>query len=143
MFDYPISSQPWRNSDAEFSEVCEIPFDFNCTPSLFDIFSNVPILNVTECGWKTETQPLSLSYTLDGTNQIGLGRYKRAAFQRLSDETGKLHYGTPSGIDNSVITYARPFYFARGEELGTFQVGRTSTIVIGDTGITRRQRKIQ
>ncbi len=48
----------------------------------------------------------------------------------------KLHHGTPSGIDNTVITYARPVYFVRGQPIETFTVGAPFTIVIGDTGIS-------
>lgn len=58
----------------------------------------------------------------------------------------KLHHGTPSGIDNTVITYAKPVYFIKhppspgrrgaGGEVETFTVGVPFTIVIGDTGIT-------
>ena len=51
-------------------------------------------------------------------------------------EIEKLHHGTPSGIDNTVITYARPVYFVRGRSIETFKVGRPFTIVIGDTGIS-------
>jgi mevalonate kinase len=50
-------------------------------------------------------------------------------------EIEKLHHGTPSGIDNTVITYARPVYFIRGEPIQTLQAGAPFTIVIGDTGI--------
>ena len=60
-------------------------------------------------------------------------------------EIEKLHHGTPSGIDNTVVTYAKPVYFVKnlpspsgrgtGGEVETFSVGRPFTIVIGDTGI--------
>ena len=50
-------------------------------------------------------------------------------------EIEKLHHGTPSGIDNTVITYAKPVYFMKGKPLETFKVGKPFTIVIGDTGI--------
>ncbi len=53
----------------------------------------------------------------------------------LAYETEKLHHGTPSGIDNTVITYARPVYFVRGQPIDTFQAGQPFTIVIGDTGL--------
>jgi mevalonate kinase len=46
-----------------------------------------------------------------------------------------LHHGTPSGIDNTVITYAKPVYFVMGQQMETFKVGTPFTIVIGDTGI--------
>jgi len=53
----------------------------------------------------------------------------------LAYEIEKLHHGTPSGIDNTVITYAKPVYFMKGKPLETFKVGKPFTIVIGDTGI--------
>jgi mevalonate kinase len=52
----------------------------------------------------------------------------------LAYEIEKLHHGTPSGIDNTVITYAKPVYFVRGQPIQTFSVARAFTIVIGDTG---------
>ena len=51
-------------------------------------------------------------------------------------EIEKLHHGTPSGIDNTVITYAKPVYFVKGHPIETFRVGRPFTIVIGDTGVS-------
>lgn len=51
-------------------------------------------------------------------------------------EIEKIHHGTPSGIDNTVVTYARPVYFIKGQSLETFTVGRPFTIVIGNTGIS-------
>jgi mevalonate kinase len=59
------------------------------------------------------------------------GRVNKLAF-----EAEKLHHGTPSGIDNSVVTYARPVYFIKGQPVKPFRVGAPFTIVIGDTGIS-------
>jgi mevalonate kinase len=59
------------------------------------------------------------------------GRVNKLAF-----EAEKLHHGTPSGIDNSVVTYARPVYFIKGRPVKYFRVGAAFTIVIGDTGIS-------
>lgn len=47
----------------------------------------------------------------------------------------RLHHGTPSGIDNTVITYAKPVYFVKGQPIETFKVGQPFTFVIADTGI--------
>jgi mevalonate kinase len=51
-------------------------------------------------------------------------------------EIEKLHHGTPSGIDNTVVTYAKPVYFIKGQPIETFRVGKPFTMVIGDTGIS-------
>lgn len=50
-------------------------------------------------------------------------------------EIEKIHHGTPSGIDNTVITYAKPVYFVKGQPIETFKVGQPFTFVIADTGI--------
>ena len=50
-------------------------------------------------------------------------------------EIEKLHHGTPSGIDNTVVTYARPVYFVKEQPIETFKVGNPFTILIADTGI--------
>jgi mevalonate kinase len=46
-----------------------------------------------------------------------------------------LHHGTPSGIDNTTITYARPVYFIKGHPVQTLQVAQSFTLVIGDSGV--------
>ena len=70
----------------------------------------------------------------------------------LAYQIEKIHHGTPSGIDNTVVTYAKPVFFVkrlpsppgrgvRGEGRGegaiieTFKIAKPFTIVIGDTGI--------
>ncbi|MBL8050075.1 MAG: mevalonate kinase [Anaerolineales bacterium] len=50
-------------------------------------------------------------------------------------EIEKLYHGTPSGIDNTVITFNKPVYFIKGQPIETFTVGKPFTIVIADTGI--------
>ena len=54
----------------------------------------------------------------------------------LAYEIEKIHHGTPSGIDNTVITYAKPVYFVKGQPIEIFRVGKPFTVVIGDTGIS-------
>jgi len=54
----------------------------------------------------------------------------------LAYEVEKLHHGTPSGIDNTVVTYARPVYFVRGQPIEILRLATPFTIVIGDTGIS-------
>ena len=53
----------------------------------------------------------------------------------LAFEVEKLHHGTPSGIDNTVITYGKPVYFRKGMPVEMLPVPQPFTIVIADTGI--------
>ena len=50
-------------------------------------------------------------------------------------EVERLHHGTPSGIDNTVVVYGQPVYFVRGQAPQTFTIGRPFTLAIADTGI--------
>jgi mevalonate kinase len=54
----------------------------------------------------------------------------------LAYEVEKLYHGTPSGIDNTVVTYAKPVYFVKGQPIEILRVGQPFTIVIGDTGLS-------
>jgi mevalonate kinase len=53
----------------------------------------------------------------------------------LAFEIEKIHHGTPSGIDNTVIAYSRPVYFIRERPIETLEIGQTIKFIIADTGI--------
>jgi mevalonate kinase len=50
-------------------------------------------------------------------------------------ETEKIYHGTPSGIDNTVVAFAQPVYFCRGQPIEAFAVRRPFWIAIADTGV--------
>jgi mevalonate kinase len=55
----------------------------------------------------------------------------------------KVHHGTPSGVDNTVVTYEQPVYFVRRQPhnlIETFHVARPLRLLIGDTGIRSSTR---
>ena len=54
----------------------------------------------------------------------------------LAYEIEKIHHGTPSGIDNTVVAYGKSVYFIKGQPIEIFKVGKPFTIVIADTGIS-------
>jgi mevalonate kinase len=49
-------------------------------------------------------------------------------------EVEKIYHGSPSGIDNTVITYAQPIYFIRNQPFHLLSIAKTMTLVMGDTG---------
>lgn len=81
-----------------------------------------------------------------------------AAISEMTYEIEKLHHGTPSGIDNTVVSYERPIFFVRDmfnsdrktlemlldregyylflPAINPFLVNKRFNILIADTGIT-------
>lgn len=58
----------------------------------------------------------------------------------LAFEVEKLHHGTPSGIDNTVIAYEQPIYFQRAQPFETIRPAQPFLIAIADTGIASPTR---
>ncbi len=53
----------------------------------------------------------------------------------LAYEQEKIFHGTPSGIDNTVITYAQPIFFMREQPFQLLRPAAPFTLVIADTGV--------
>jgi len=65
-----------------------------------------------------------------------------AKVSEISYEVEAIYHGTPSGIDNTVVTYAKPVYFMKGRRIQILQVKQPFTLVIGDTGIQSRTSNV-
>ncbi len=63
------------------------------------------------------------------------------ALNTLVFEVEKMHHGTPSGIDNTVIVYERPVCFVRGQAPSLFRVGEPVAVVVADTGVRALTRE--
>jgi len=57
-------------------------------------------------------------------------------------ETERLHHGTSSGIDNTVIAYGQPVFFVRGRPPEPLQVAAGFWLIISDTGIASPTRLV-
>ena len=57
-----------------------------------------------------------------------------AEISALVFEVEKIHHGTPSGIDNTVVAYEQPIYFVRDHPIERLIVSESFTLLIGDTG---------
>jgi len=64
-----------------------------------------------------------------------------AAVSALVYEVERLHHGTPSGIDNTVIAYAQPVWFVKGQPPQPFAIPHTFWLVIASTGIASPTRE--
>lgn len=63
----------------------------------------------------------------------------------LTYQVEQLHHGTPSGIDNTVVTYGRPVYFVRQQPMNrmeTFTVATSLRLLIGDTGVRSSTKEV-
>jgi mevalonate kinase len=77
----------------------------------------------------------------------GLGKHCAHWFssQAISDlvyETERIYHGTPSGIDNTVVSFEKPVYFVRDKIREVFWLGESFLLAIADTGIESRTKDV-
>ena len=60
----------------------------------------------------------------------------------LAFEVEKLYHGTPSGIDNTVITYEKPVFFIRGEKMEILSFQVPFHLLVADSGISSRTSEV-
>lgn len=63
----------------------------------------------------------------------------------LTYEVEKIHHGTPSGIDNTVVALEQPIYFMRQAPqnlIEPFTMGRPLTLLVADTGLRSSTREV-
>lgn len=93
--------------------------------------------------------PLASGLGSGAAVSAALGRALSAALGKPLDletlnslvyQVEKLHHGTPSGIDNTVIVYEQPVYFVREQPIEMLRIGAPFTLMIGDTGISASTR---
>ncbi|MBN1642334.1 MAG: mevalonate kinase [Anaerolineae bacterium] len=56
-------------------------------------------------------------------------------------ETERIHHGTPSGVDNTVVSYAQPVLFRRGAAIERLGVRSPFWLAIADTGVPSLTRE--
>ncbi len=61
---------------------------------------------------------------------------------RLAYEVEKIHHGTPSGIDNTVIAWEQPVYFVKGQTPEPLHIRRPFHLIIAHSGIAGSTREV-
>lgn len=59
----------------------------------------------------------------------------------LAYEVEKIHHGTPSGIDNTVISYQKPIFYQKGMPTDFLEIGEDFSILIVFSGIPGNTRE--
>jgi mevalonate kinase len=119
--DHPLAAVLWKAASA--MKLSHIPA---CT---IQVTSNIPIAGGMGSG-------AAVSVAILRAFSTSLGHpLSDEQVSELAYEVEVIHHGTPSGIDNSVITYAKPVYYVKGKTIETLQVKHSFSLVIGDTGI--------
>jgi mevalonate kinase len=123
----------------------DLPQDHPLAAAIRLVKSALSISNPQACQIRvTSTIPIAASLGSGTAVSVALIRSLSAFMGRplpdeqvskLAYEVDRIHHGNPSGIDNSVITYAKPMYFERNEPIQIINMAVPLTILIADTGI--------
>jgi mevalonate kinase len=68
--------------------------------------------------------------------------FSPAEVSSLVFEVEKLYHGTPSGLDNTVVSFEQPVFFIKGEPMARMVVNQPFTVIIGDTGRVTATRDV-
>ncbi len=127
------------------AELQSLPRDRPLAAVLHDLFANLGVDPLPDLQIKiSSTIPMASGLGSGAAVSVAMIRAVAACLHReVTDEQvsawtyeiEKLHHGTPSGIDNSVITFAQPVFFVKGQPLEMLKVGKPFTVIIGDTGV--------
>jgi len=147
------------NIKGESGEIHVEAPDISLSAALFDLQDNHPIRAAILAAIGPDKDPASvpacnilITSSIPPSSGLGSGAAVSAAIiralsaflgKRLSDEivsdltynVEKIHHGTPSGIDNTVVAYQQPIYYQKGDPFQFLDIPEPFTILIADCGI--------
>ena len=122
----------------------DLPKGHHLRAALDQVLGDLPVQNIPAC-------QIRLSSTIPPSSGLGSGTaistsliraFSAFLGQRLSDEqisamvfeVEKIHHGTPSGIDNSVISFQKPVYFRQGDGIRFLNIPTPFSILVINSG---------
>jgi mevalonate kinase len=127
------------------AELAELPCEHPLVKAVSGVMLELKISHLPACTLRvTSSIPVAAGLGSGAAVSVAVIRALAAFLGRplppervsaLAYEVEKIHHGTPSGIDNTVITYGMPVYFVRGQAIRTLHPAAPFTIIIGDTGV--------
>lgn len=98
-------------------------------PIIISISSTIPVASGMGSGASISVATLR---ALQGYLEVEL---PVETLNSIAYQVEKIYHGTPSGIDNTVITYEQPIYFIRNQPFQKLNLHEDFKLVIADTGI--------
>jgi mevalonate kinase len=122
----------------------ELRIDHPLRAAICSVLGNNAIDQVPACR-------ISITSTIPAASGLGSGAAVSACLirafsaflgNRLSDEQvslltfeiEKIHHGTPSGIDNTVVSYKKPIYYRKGEPIKFLEIPAPISLLIAGSG---------
>ena len=76
---------------------------------------------------------LAIAITQGLSQFLGIN-FSKDQINDLAFQSEKIQHGSPSGIDNSVISFGKPIYFLKGSPLVQIEITSPLNIILGDSG---------
>lgn len=131
---YPLDSAPETDPLAFAVRLVLDRLETDAPPAQLQVESTIPIASGMGSGAAVSVAIIrALNVYLDGN-------LDDAAISQLAFQVEELYHGSPSGIDNTVVTYSRPVYYVRCQPIQPFNIQTPFRLLIADTGISSPTR---
>lgn len=127
------------------TELTELPGDDPLALCVRSVLGILGISRSPACRIRiTSTIPIAAGLGSGAATSVVLVRaFSSFLGQPLSDEQvndlvfdiEKIYHGTPSGIDNMVITFEQPVFYIKNQPIQKFRIARPFSLILADTGI--------
>lgn len=136
--DHAPNNDAFANTVRLFTEKAEVPFLTNLS---ITVKSAIPIASGMGSGAAITAAVLrGLAQHFQKPEMLA-----PEIISALTYEIEKIHHGTPSGIDNTVVAYEQPIYFVKQSpqnRIEPFSVGAPLRFLIGLTGVRSQTKTV-